>query len=207
VNWAALKAAVTAYANRSDLVAQMPTFLAMAEQRIYAGSVELGVGQMLLSRMLVVVPSFDGVIPADSVQLDRLTAVAGGRRQQLEFRPLGEITALQAVTGQPAHYSLQGASVVYGPALGSGVTVELLYFARLPTPVADADENWLMASAPAVYLHAMLAEVGQYLRDAELRDSELKLWSEAQRAVMAQDDQDVHSGSQLRIVNTGMRRW
>ena len=37
MNWGAIKAAVAAYTHRTDLDALMPTFLALAEQRIYYG--------------------------------------------------------------------------------------------------------------------------------------------------------------------------
>ena len=210
MNWGALKTAVTGYSARSaaSLSGMWSTWLALAEQRIYQGDPRTDVDQLRVAQMLTTVSPFTtATVPSDSVQLDRLTLIRSGRRRQLELRPLGEITTLQTDAGDPKFYGIQGTSIVYGPALSSTDVVELLYWAKFAAPSADTDENWLMANAPAVYLHAILAEVWDYLMNADKREQSLMKWAAAQKALLEQDDQDVHSGSHLRVVNSGMTRW
>lgn len=208
MQWGALKTAVANWCNRTDITSLMSTFLDLAEQRIYNGMPDMQVDQLRLSRMLTTVSPFaTATIPSDNVQLDRITAISNNQRRVLELRPLGEISVLQAQSGWPAFYGLAGLSVIYGPPADATTTLELLYYAKFASPSADTDENWLMANASGVYLYAMAAEVGNYLRDTDMRDSNLKLWAVAQRAVMAQDDQDQHAGSTLRVVNNAMTRW
>ena len=62
MNWGELKAAVAVYAHRDDLTALLPTFLALAEQRIYMG--ELNSPKVRVAAMRQFVTLANGTRPA-----------------------------------------------------------------------------------------------------------------------------------------------
>lgn len=204
MNFGALKAAVIAWANRSDIASMLPIFLGLAEQRIYTGMPEQGVDGMRVQRMLTRVYPFAGVLPDDCLQVQRLAVVSGGWSTALEWRPLNEMTARTSGNGT-AYYSLQGADVVYGNSLPAGASVDLLYYARFASPAVDSDENWLMANGGSLYLYAMLAEVATYTRDGDLLTSSLELYASAQKALMKRDADTLRGDGPLRIISDTMR--
>jgi hypothetical protein len=203
MNYGQLKTAVAAWANRSDLTSLLDTFRDLAEQRIYFGSPDLAVDQMRLAAMLTTVTPFDGTLPADCLQIERLSAsLSSTVKRTLEYRSLEQIAPHQVITGQPSFYSVQGSAVIFGPTFS--YDVELLYYARFTTPSADADTNYLLTNASGVYLYAMLIEIGQYLKDGDLMATAGKLFATAQNALLDNDKQGQKSGSTLSI-RTDMR--
>jgi hypothetical protein len=83
--------------------------------------------------------------------------------------------------------------------------VEIIYYARFPALVADADTNWLTNNASTAYISAMLIEVGYYLRDNDLAQRELARFASSVNAMQAQDDGNKHSGAQLRMMQDAKR--
>jgi hypothetical protein len=73
MNWGQIKATVAAYANRTDLAAMMPTFLELAEQRIYNGGAEGEVPPLRLSNMLTTVNPASLALPADFIEMKRVS--------------------------------------------------------------------------------------------------------------------------------------
>lgn len=182
MNRAALMTAVQDYAARNDLTPSLlNSFLALAEQRIYVGGVEsepLRHYKMQKAAQLSLAVdarsgSFDslslmsgasgGVIPSDFLDVIRCTYDNGGRQIEIEYRSPARMAMDELSSDTGAVFGIRGDSFVFSPApVGP---VNLIYYARPPTPVADADENWIMSSAPGVYLFSMLLEVATYLRD------------------------------------------
>lgn len=201
MNYGQLKTAVASWCNRSDLTALMDTFRDLAEQRIYNGSPDLDVDQLRLSVMLTTDSAFAGTLAADCLQIHRVkVTLSDSLWKPLEYKPLEALTPYQPYQGQPAFYSVKGSSVVYGPSFDvASYPVELIYYARFATPSADADTNWLLTNNPSVYLYAMCMEVGQWLRDDALLSSAAKLYANAQKACIANDQQGQRSGATLAI--------
>jgi hypothetical protein len=198
VNYGQLKTAIASWANRSDLTALLPTFLELAEQRIYMGDDENGVNQLRVSSMLTTVNPFGGTVPTDLLQLHRIAVTLGtGIKRTLQFRSLEQIAAQSVVPGEPAFYSIQNQTVVYGPTFD--YPVELIYYAKFVTPSADADTNWLLTNAAGVYLYATLIEVAQWSKDMDMLQTAARLWKSAQQAVIANDIQGQSSGSTLTV--------
>lgn len=198
MNYGQLKTAVASWANRSDLTALLPTFLELAEQRIYMGSDEVGVDQLRISPMLTTVDPFTGTIPSDSLQLNRIAVTIGtGLKRTLQYRSLEQIAAQSVIAGEPAFYGIRNSTVVYGPTFD--YPVELIYYAKFATPSADTDTNWLLTNAAGVYLYAMLIEVAQWSKDTDMLATASRLWASAQKAVQDNDIQGQSSGSTLTV--------
>lgn len=204
MNYGGLKTAVAAFANRTDLTAMMPTFLDLAEQRIYFGSQYGGMKTegLRLSNMLTVVNPFTGGLPASCISIKRLSWIDGLRKNPLDFLPLERIGQLSAA-GAPSYYSLQGSNVVYGPTFSQDV--ELVYYSRYATPSADSDTNYLLTSASNVYLQAFLIEVGIYLRDEAMALAAMSGFASSINSLVEDDEEFQHSGATLRMT-TDQRR-
>lgn len=208
MNYGQIKTAVSAYANRNDLTAMFPTFLEMAEHRIYAGSTSNGapamqVPPLRLSSMITVVNPASTVLPADFLEMKRVSAIVSGFKTPLDFIPY-EVSGIgESRSGRPAYFTLNGNFLVYSPTFTNDV--EMVYYARFPTPVLDTDSNWLTANAAAVYLSALLIEVSVYTRDDGMFEQQMMRYVSAMNALQAQDDGNKHSGANLRVRTDGRR--
>lgn len=205
MNYAALKSAVAAWANRTDLAAHLPTFLALAEQRIWFGEPAAQIAPLRVLPMLtsVTLAPAGGVasLPADFLDVERVAALPadGNSKTPLTPRSPAAMGRFELTDGAPQFFAVRNGALVFGPRFA--LPVELLYYARPTTPVADADENWLMLQAPGVYLYGMLIEVALYLRDEGLGLAARDLYRNALSAVQTASDQQQAGGmSSLAIV-------
>ena len=208
MNYGQIKAAVSAYANRDDLTALFPTFLEMAEHQIYSGALSNGSAQMQvpplrLSTMISVITPTTTSLPADFLEMKRVSAIVGGQKKALDFIPFEASGGSENRSGVPSYFSLNGNNIVYSPTFTNAV--EMVYYARFTTPVLDADTNWLLVNAAAVYLSALLVEVSVYTRDDGMHAQQSMRYVSAMNALQAQDDGNKHSGATLRMRTDGRR--
>lgn len=203
MNWGQIKAAVASYANRGDLTAMMPTFLELAEQRVYNGAAEGDVPPLRLSTMLTSA-TYSASLPSDFIEMKRVAAVMDASyKKNLDFKPLEVMATLETRSGAPSFYSMQNNALVFAPTFTQ--PVEIIYYARFPSLVGDTDSNWLSINASTVYISAMLIEVGYWLRDNDLAKRELDRFASQINAMQAQDDGNKHSGAQLRMIQDAQR--
>ena len=196
MNYAALRSNVAAWMNRADLTAIIPTFVTLAQDRIYIGSPDLGVDPLRVGAMLTVVNPFTGSLPTNWAELKRISWILSGSiKYPLEFMPLEKIGPYEGRSGRPQYYSLRGSTVVYGPTFTNDV--ELMYYSRPANLSADADN--IMTGLDAVYLYATILEAALYMKDDAQAARMGVAYKNAINGVQAQDDGDMHSGNNLRI--------
>lgn len=184
MNYGQLKQAVRDYAHRSDITdAQMAVFVALAEQRIYRG--EANAPALRVAAQHTRASLGDGTRPADFLEALAVADTEG----DLTYRPLA------ALARSARAFAWDGATLV----LSDDVVfpVDLTYFSRLPTPVADGDANWLMDNAPGVYLSAMLVEFARWALDGEMLARESASYTSSVQTLMSQDRAAAVSGSRL----------
>ncbi len=204
MTWRQIKDAVAAYSHRDNLEALMPTFLELAEQRIYAGASEGDVPPLRLSSMMTVVNPASSTLPADFLEMKRVSVVMSPTyKKPLDFKPLENMGEQELASGSPSFFSLRGNSLVFSPSFSQDV--ELTYYAKFPALVNDTDSNWLTNNASSVYISAMLVEVGYYTVDPDLTARELSRFASVMNSLQAQDDGNKHSGAQLRIMQDARR--
>lgn len=193
MNYAALKSAVTSWANRTDLTALMPTFLSLAEQRIFFGEPAAQISPLRAVKMLTstTLTPVDGqvTLPADFLDFERVASLGsdGFSKTPLTYRSTAQLARFELISGAAQFFGVRSGKLVLGPRITD--QVELLYYARPATPSADADENWLMADASGVYLYGMLIEVAMYLRDDDTQAAVRDLYRNAVAAVQQASDQ------------------
>lgn len=192
MNWGALKAAVIAYTHRTDLTALLPTFLELAEQRIYYG--EANSPKVRCAAMRQFATLADGTRPAGFLEAIKV-AQSDSPEKALTYRPLDQMPR------EYSAYTWDGQTLVLSQ--HEAFPVDLTYFARLATPVDDADENWLMANAPALYLASMLVEVYRWSQDDANAGKEAGNYASAANSINSQEKAAKISGSPLAIQRRG----
>lgn len=192
MNWGEIKAAVAAYAHRSDLIAMMPTFLPLAEQRIYMGEQNLPKVRVAAMRQFATLA--DGTRPAGFLEAIKVAE---------NDKPDSPLTfhTLETMPRAFRSFTWDGETLVLSQE--QGFPVDLTYYARLATPVNDSDENWLMANAPAVYLCSLLVEAHRYAEDEKGASREASNYASAVIALNSQDKSAQISGSRLVMKNRG----
>ena len=197
-----LQTAVANWLDRDDLSARIPEFIALAEARF---------NRVLRLR------SMEDKVTASTVAGQRNLALPGGyiqmRNLQLNVQPL---VTLQYVTpeiydrlwggsalGTPQFYTILADEISLGPTPANVQTIEMLYYKRFDALTVGAPTNWLLTNAPDIYLYGSMLEAEPFI----MNDERVPLWATAlERAVgdmQEQDNKDRHSGSALRVMNTG----
>lgn len=201
MNYGELKTAVAGWINRSDLTAVVPTFITLAEDRIFWGNdaPEFATAPLRVGAMLTTVNPFSGTsLPSDWTELKRVSWILSGSiKYPLDFCPIEKIGPYEGISGRPQFYSLKGDTIVYGPTFTNDV--EIIYYAKPAAMSGDSDTNFLLTDAPSVYLQAALLEAAIYLKDNDATMRHAKAFANALNAYQSQDDGNMHSGSTLRI--------
>lgn len=197
MNYGELKANVAAWMNRTDLTAVIPTFVMLAQDRIYLGSPELNADPLRIGDMLTVLSPFAGTsLPSNWTEVKRLSWILSGSiKYPLEFLPIEKIGPYEGIAGRPQFFSLRGDNVIYGPTFSNDV--ELMYYARPANLSADAD--LIPSCCDSVYLYATMLEASIYLKDDAQAQRIALAYKNAINAVQKQDDGNLHSGNTLRI--------
>ena len=188
MNWGQLKAAVAAWSNRTDLTADatiLPLMLEMAEQQIFQGSRNRP-GLRLQSMLTTVDPYTPGALPTGLLQIERVSTLILGYRKTLEHVGNDQFARYEGQAGLPEVYTVRGANLVVAP--GASTQVQLLYYARPTLFVSDSDTNAIIDAFPGIWLYAMLAEVGNWLKDPEMVAQYRPLLDEAIEGARAQDE-------------------
>jgi hypothetical protein len=106
-------------------------------------------------------------------------------------------------SGTPKFYTVIANELQLGPKPDSVQTIEMLFYETFPALSDAAPTNWVITNAPDIYLYGSLMEAEPFI----MNDARLPLWATGfQTAVgdiQEQDNKDRHSGSALRVMNTG----
>jgi hypothetical protein len=201
-NYTELKTAVANWLDRDDLTARIPEFIALAEARFNR---VLRIRAMESKQTASTVAGQQNLaLPARFVQM---------RNVQINTSP---VTAMQYVTpeifdrlyggsssGTPKFYTVIANELQLGPTPDSVQTIEMLFYQTFQALSDSNPTNWVITNAPDVYLYGALLEAEPFL----MNDARVQLWATAFRQSIAdiqeQDNKDRHSGSALRVMNTG----
>ena len=160
-NYAELQSAVANYLHRSDLTAQIPDFISMAEAKL---------NRILRLRAMENVATgsvaASVALPDGFVEMISLTVNSGGFVYPVTYAVPSSLTA---DSGIAYRYTLIGDNIKFMPT-GSGETYTLTYYKKFD-PLSSG-VNWLITNAPDVYLYATLLEAAPYIRD----DARMQVW-------------------------------
>ena len=194
-DYATLQAAVANWLHRSDLSAQVPDFIALAEAKL---SSDLDARPMESQVALTTSAGSGSVaLPSDMLEMRRLMLQADVNR------PLTYVTPDQlaadyptGLTGRPAVFAVIGTNLSLAPVPDAEYTLELTYRQRIPALSASNATNWLLAAFPNAYLYGALCAAQPYLmNDARLATFQT-LYKEAVNGI---NGIDWYSGSTMRV--------
>ena len=197
-----LQTAVANWLDRDDLTARIPEFITLAEARF---------NRVLRLR------SMEAKYTANTVAAQRNLALPTGYIQMRNFQVNTEpLTTLSYVTpeiydrmwggstsGTPKFYTILANEVSFGPIPATVQQVEMLFYKKFDNLSGSTTTNLLLTEAPDIYLYGSMLEAEPFI----MNDERVPLWAQAlQQAVtdlQEQDNKDRHSGSALRVMNTG----
>lgn len=195
-NYADLKTTVANYLARTDLTAQIPDFIRLAEVRLRR---DLRIRQMLKSATTTTTGGDQTVaLPTDFLQLRDLFVETNPVRDLQYVTPSvfsrnGRVTE----SGLPVFYTIIASEFKFAPVPDGDYTLRVLYYAS-PEYLSDSNSsNVFLANCPDMLLYAALVEAEPYL----MNDSRIQLWAgmydRALAALTAADDASENSGVPL----------
>jgi hypothetical protein len=195
-NYSDLKTTVANYLGRSDLTAQIPTFISLAEIRLAR--------QLRLRQMLKVVSSTttagDGTVglPSDFLSV-RDFYVDVSPRQPLSYLSPSAFTrdARPHESGKPIFYTQRGLEFELAPQPDTAYVVVMLYYAK-PTALSDTNtSNVFMANCPDALLYAALLEAEPYIMNDARLATWTQLYSSAITSLAESDNSSEYAGVPL----------
>ena len=214
--YATLQTAVSNWLDRSDLTDRIPEFIALAEAR------------MNRTLRLAIMLNVDETTLGGAAKLvggTRDYALPSGYLQMVDFHLRTDpITTLSYLTPENMNRmwagSTSGKTVAYtifsdnasgtpvkkvrlGPTPASAYDYSIMFYKKIDALSAGSPTGQMLTDNPDVYLYGALLEAEPFL----MNDSRVQLWAtafqESLRALQEQDNKDRHSGSAMRVMNTG----
>ncbi len=193
-----LKTSIANWADRDDLTAFIPDFIALAEARFNR---ELRLRSMEQKDF------------ADTVGGQSNYALPTNYLQMREFRLNQEPTiSLRYVSpeifeawnlgqGIPKFYTIIANEIRMGPTPAGVYEMEMLFWRKFPALSSTVQANWMISNSPDIYLYGALMEMEPFIQN----DERTALWAagynRAIETLQLQDDKDRHSGSALTVQN------
>ncbi len=198
-----LQTAAANWLDRSDLSDRIPEFIALAEARFNrilrirdmetvstAISTSAGTREYSLPTGFVQMKEFhlttDPLTPLAYITPEMMTRIWAGSGQ-----------------GKPEVFTIIADNVRLGPSPDAVYTTSMLYYKTFTALSDSATTNDMLTNNPDVYLYGTLLEAEPFI----MNDQRVQLWATAFKQaiddIQFQDNKDRHSGSELRVMNTG----
>lgn len=200
-DYSTLKSTIAAYLARTDLTAQIPEFISLAELRLQR---DLRIRQMLkVSTTTAVGGTATVSLPADFLEM-REIHLNTNPVQTLAFEAPRNFyqNPLVMLSGRPKVYTVLATEFQFAPIPDSDYTVQMLYYARPPALSTTNASNVFLANTPDALLYASLGEAEPYL----MNDARLQTWAAMyQKAVdaISESDEGSEYGGQTMTMKVG----
>lgn len=194
-NYSELQTSVANWLHRSDLTAQIPDFIAIAESAL---SRDLDCKEMETKTTLTTTSGSATVaLPVDLVETRRLM-VTGTYNTVLKYLTPDELAQDYGdnSTGLPCVFTVIGGALELAKIPDSAYTMELTYRQQIPALSDASTTNWLLTRWPDAYLYgALLAAQPYIIGDARLPVFEKKYAD----AINGINGIDWYSGTTMRV--------
>lgn len=167
-DYPSLKTAVANYLHRTDLTANIPDFISMAEWRIARA---LRVSQLLTTGSVTVsAGASTGTLPTGFLELANVKISTGA---ELQYVPPDRIDNVSG-SGVPWVYTLVGSTITVAPTWTAGGTLTVTYWKK-ETELSDSNTtNWYVTSAPDALLYGALLESAPFIQS----DTRIPIWQD-----------------------------
>jgi hypothetical protein len=188
-----LKSTLGDWLNREDLVAVVPSFIALAEAQIERA---LRVRQMI-GRSTATIDTQYSAVPSDFLETKTFKITSSAPIQPLQFatmEQMDEFDATNSAAQRPTLFTIVGNQIRVHPAPDTSYTAELVYYAKLPKLSDSNPTNWLLTSSPDVYLYGALLQSAPYLKDDERMAVWTTLYAAGLESIKTADQNATSSG-------------
>ena len=159
MNYSELQTQIAAYLHRTDLTAQIPTFIGLAEAILFR---EINVKELQTTATITTTGEY-ATLPADFAALSKIEVTVNGTTYPLDYQSQPETST---GTVYPSKYAFeQGQVRIFGA--GTGTTGTLYYMPKVEALSGTNPTNWILDNAPDLYLYASAMEGAKYIRDVE----------------------------------------
>lgn len=163
-----LKTAVASWLHRSDLTANVPDFITMAEWRVAR---DLRVSPLMASSTVTIAPAANSVaLPTGFLELINCQITSGAELQYIPPDTIDRVTGV----GVPWVYSLIGSNIQVGPTWTAGGTLTMTYFKKEAVLTDSNTTNWYITNIPDTLLYGALLEAAPFL----MNDARISIWKE-----------------------------
>ena len=201
--FAELKTATANWLDRSDLTDRIPEFISLAEAR-FNRILRIRDMETVSTAISTVAGTREYDLPTGFVQMKEFHLTTD------PITPLSYITPemmsrLEAGSSKskPQVFTVIADKVRLGPNPDAVYTTSMLYYKKTTALSDSATTNDMLTNNPDVYLYGSLLEAEPFL----MNDQRVQLWGIAFKQaiddIQSQDNKDRHSGSELRVMNTG----
>lgn len=192
-NYSTLQSTIASYLNREDLLAQMPTFIQLAEADM---NTRLRTREMIV-RAEATSSNEYVQLPSDWVEAINLQIVDG--TSPLRYVTLDEADRIIKTNefNQVMAYSLMNGAIELVPPPGDDVDIEMVYYGKIPALSAQQTTNWLLTKAPDVYLYGACLHAQPFLMDDQRMPVFATLYNSRIEALNEESMKSTHSGSPL----------
>ena len=200
MNYGELKLLVADYLHRTDLTAQIPTFIELARQRINR---DFRVRENITSGTLTPASNpFD--VPEGFLEMRDIYYYRGAQRITLSLVGRKQLNSYALNSGAgPAVYSVDGTQIETAPG-GECVEFNLLYYDAVPEFPFESSTNELLQTYPMSWLYGALFEGHSYAQDIDLAAQVLQLYSSE---VTAANSRAAESESGASLQMAGASSW
>lgn len=191
-NFTELKAAVALYLHRTDMDAQIPDFITMAESSI-ANEVRLR-DQVTISSAVTVPGQPYVALPADWLQFVYVSRDSC----PLQYITPDALRSLSKESGNTSRYSIEGARLLLNPTPSGADTIDFAYYARIPA-LSVTPTNFLLTKHPQIYLSKALSWAFKFIMSEPQSSAWDAIYSQAIADAKSAENASLVSGSPLSI--------
>ena len=198
LNYSDLQSTVASYLARTDLTAQIPNFIQLAETRLRR---DLRIRQMLKVVTTTMAASDSTVeLPSDFLQMRDLH-VATNPVQSIEYQSPSNFyrNTASTVTGVPMQYTILAQEFQFAPIPDSDYTLQMMYYSAPPYLTDSNTSNVFLAVCPDLLLYGALGEAEPYLMNDARLDTWASMYDKGLSSLTVSDDQAEWSGSPISI--------
>ena len=192
-----LQSAVADWLLRTDLTSVIPSFIDLAEAKFNRRIRDY----RMVTRTSITVDAQYEDVPTDWLENVRF---------QLETSP---ITTLEYVTpdqaseeerlhssnGRPLFFTMIGEQFQIIPSPDTTYSATLTYYAKIPALSDSNTTNWLLTTAPDLYLYGTLMEAAPYLDDDQRIQTWGSLYEQGMNALQIESDRAKVGSSSIRM--------
>lgn len=196
LTYATLQTQVADFVNRDDLTAQIPTFITLAEAAINR---DVRHWQMEKRSEATFNQRYEP-LPLDWISSIRVSVSGNKQVKRLsQSRMLSMREGSADTAGEPRYYTISASQIELFPTPSGDYDGSMIYYAEVEALSDTTQSNWLLASAPDVYLYGALLHTAPYLQE----DARLAVWAslykEAVNTLNANSMRDQYGGAGLAI--------